>query len=151
MAAQAAITVFDGAATPVTHTFKEAGSFLDPKDGNVAEWREILASVPTYAQLKLRTSQRLLKNGMWRVVLSVQVPVMESISGQNAAGYTAAPKVAYVNGGSYVGYYHERATTAERRLVKQIIANLLNNLGTTVTAAVTGMASDLIDSNVTAS
>jgi len=151
MSAQANITVFDGAATPVSHVFTASGSRIEPDNGHVAEWREVLATVPTYAQPAIRTSQKRQKNGIFRVALTVQVPVMESVSGQNAAGYTAAPKVAYVNSFSAVGYFHERATTAERRLVKQMLANLLNNLSTTVAAASTGPASALIDSNITAS
>lgn len=151
MSAQANITVFDGAAAPVTHTFTPAGVAKDAAEGMVAEWREILAAVPTYAQARIRTSQKQQKNGVWRVAITVQVPVMESISGQNAAGYTAAPKVAYVNSASAVGYFHERATTAERRLVKQILANLLNNVSTSVTAATTGPADELISQNITVS
>lgn len=151
MSAQANITVFDGATTPVTHTFTAAGVFANPLEGMIAEWREILASVPTYAQARIRTTQKQQKNGVWRVAITVQVPVMESVSGQNAAGYTAAPKVAYVNSMSAVGYFHERATTAERRLVKQILANLLNNVATTVSAATVGPADELLCQNITAS
>lgn len=79
------------------------------------------------------------------------VPVMETISNQNAAGYTAAPKVAYVNQVSFIAYFSERATPAERRLARQILVNISNNVSASVAAAVTGPASELIDSNISAS
>lgn len=151
MSAQANIVAFDGASTPVSHTFQPAGQTKDPVNGIVAEWREIIATVPTYAQANLKTSQKLLKSGVWRVAVQVNVPVMESVSGQNASGYTAAPKVAYVNSCSFVCYFHERATTAERRLARQLLVNVMNNITTTVAAATTGAASELVDSNVSAS
>lgn len=151
MSAQASIIAFDGAATPVTHTFTAAGVSTNLVDGIVAEWREILASVPTYAQAKIRTTQKQLKSGIWRLVLSVMVPVMESVSGQNAAGYTAAPKVAYTNTCSLVCFFHERATTAERRLARQLLVNISNNISTSVAAATTGPASELVDSNISVS
>lgn len=151
MSSQANIIAFDGAATPVSHTFTPSGAVVDSVNGYVASWREIIAALPTYAQAKVETTQKQLKSGVWRVSLTVSVPVMESVSGQNAAGYTASPKVAYTNTVSMVGYFHERATPAERRLARQLLVNIGNNISTTVAAAVTGPASELIDSNITAS
>jgi hypothetical protein len=151
MSAQANIVAFDGAATPVTHTFTPAGALIDSTDGFTAMWREINAALPTYAQIQIKTTQKQLKSGVWRVSLTAAVPVMESISGQNAAGYTASPKVAYTNTVSLVGYFSERATPAERRLARQLVINMGNNISTTVAAATTGPASELIDSNITAS
>jgi len=151
MSAQANIVIFDGAATPVSHTFVPLGSSVDPILGRVAAWREILASVPLYANATAQTTVKKLKSGAQRLEIRFQVPVMESVSGQNAAGYTAAPKVAYVNVGSAVFYFNERATPAERRLVKQLVANSLNNVSTSVAAATTGVAAELIDSGITAS
>lgn len=150
MSAQANIVAFDGASTPVTHTFTGAGTVVDVNDGFVADWREIVATVPTYAQLRVKTTQKQLKSGIWRVSMTVAVPVMEAIAGQNASGYTAAPKVAYTNTMQAVGYFDERATTAERRLARQLLVNMLNNISTTVAAATTGPASELFDSNITA-
>jgi len=151
MSAQANIAIYDGAATPTLHTFVPLGSSNDPMLGNVARWREILASVPLYANASVQTTCKKLKSGVWRLEARFQVPVMESISGQNAAGYTAAPKVAYVNVGSCVFYFNERATPVERRLVKQLVANFINNIGTSVASATTGPCAELVDSGITAS
>lgn len=151
MSAQANITVFDGAAPPVSHTFVPISSTEEALLGTVARWREASLSVPLYANARITTLvKKLNKNGQTRVELRVEIPIMESISGQNAAGYTAAPKVAYTNQVSFVAYFNERATIQERRLAKQLVANLLNNVSTTVTAATAGPASELVDQGITA-
>lgn len=132
------IVVFDGASTPVSHTLvpvsvsKEAGTV-------VAIWREQLASLPTEAQVRLEMKQRTLKSGVVETRTRVVVPVMESISGQNAAGYTAAPKVAFEDAYEEISYAHPRSTITGRRLAKQILTNLSNNVATTVAAATAGV------------
>lgn len=151
MSSQANITVFDGAATPVSHTLVPLGVAVDDALGNVAKWRENLAAVPLYANVRVSTMQKTLKSGIERVEIRVEVPVMEAVSGQNAAGYTAAPKVAFTDSVSFVGYFSERSTSANRRLAKQILTNLLSNVSTTVAAPSTGPAAELIDSGITAS
>jgi hypothetical protein len=70
---------------------------------------------------------------------------MESISGQNAAGYTAAPKVAYENTNILVGLYHERSTEEERRTARMLSVNMGNNVSTSVAAATTGLIPELFD------
>jgi hypothetical protein len=132
------IVVFDGASTPVSHTLvpvsvvKEAGSVI-------AIWREQLASLPTEAQVRLEMKQRTLKSGVVETRTRVIVPVMESISGQNAAGYTAAPKVAFEDAYEEISYAHPRSTITGRRLAKQILTNLSNNVATTVASATAGV------------
>lgn len=151
MSAQTNIVVFDGAAVPVSHTFVPIGSKNDEKLGLVAFWREALAAVPIFANVRLTTFFKKLRGSMERCEIRVEVPVMESVSGQNAAGYTAAPRVAYVNQVSVVCYFHERATIAERRLAKQVVTNLLNNVSTSVAAPSVGPAAELVDQGITAS
>jgi hypothetical protein len=151
MSAQANILAFDGAATPVLHTFVPLGTTNDPKIGLIAYWREALSALPIMANVRITTFFKKLKNGMERVEVRVEVPVMETISNQNAAGYTAAPKVAYVNQFSLVGYFHERASIAERRLIRQIAVNAGNNVTTTVAAATAGVVSELVDQGIVAS
>ena len=149
-AQQASIVAFDGATTPATHTFSAIGVSFEDADmkAMIAEWREIILTVPEYAQTRLTMRRRLLKNDTWRITVGFDVPVMESISGQNASGYTAAPKVAYTNGGSVVFYFSRRATAAERRFVRQLLLNLVGGIATTVAVVTTGNAAELIDLNV---
>ncbi len=152
MSAQANIVAFDGAATPASHTFVPArNSFPAGLEEDIAFWREAVSTLPTIAQGSVTTKLKRLKSGVYRVSLTVAIPVMESISGQNAAGYTAAPKVAYTNTMVATGYFHERSTIAERRLVRQMLTNVLGNVSTSVDASTTGVASELFDSLITAS
>ncbi len=144
MSQMANITVFDGAATPVSHTLVPV-SVTREKDIVAALWREQLAALPVYAQVAFSTKLQKLPSGVWKAEARVEVPVMESVSGQNASGYTAAPKVAYVNTLVLTGYFHERSTIAERRLAKQLMTNLSNNVATSVAAATSGFVPELTD------
>lgn len=145
MSAQANITVFDGAATPVTHTL--VGETIEklPDGTIVARWKESLVGIPDYAQIRATLTKRKLPSGVFRVTVRTEVPVMEAIGSQNSSGYTAAPKVAYIDTVESVGYYHERGTVTGRRLARQINVNLMGNISTTVAAATAGPASELFD------
>lgn len=145
MSAQANIAVYDGAATPVLHTLV-GEEILRNADGTlVAKWKESLTGIPDYAQVRATLTKRKLPSGVFRVTARTEVPVMESVSGQNASGYTAAPKVAYVDTVESVGYFHERGTLAGRRLARQINVNLMGNITTSVAAATAGPVSELFD------
>lgn len=145
MSTQVNLVAFDGAATPVSHTLVPIGVREDPVEGTLAMWREGVTSLPTAAQVRCKTTQKRLKSGAYRVATVVEAPVMESISGQNAAGYTAAPKVAYTNQIAVVGIFSERSTIAERRLLRQLATNILGGIATTVTPVATGPVPELID------
>jgi hypothetical protein len=139
------ITVYDGASTPVSHTLVGESVERLPDGTVVAKWKESLAGIPDYAQVRCTMTKRKLPSGVFRVTARTMVPVMESVSGQNSAGYTAAPKVAYVDTVESVGYYHERGTIAGRRLARQINVNIMGNVSTSVAAATAGPASELFD------
>lgn len=138
------VTVFDGAATPVSHTLlaisvtKDAGKVT-------AFWRENAASVPTIAQISLTMTLQRLKSGVYRVESRVVVPVMEAISGQNASGYTAAPKVAYENTVVTTGLFHERSDSVGRRLARQLALNVDGSVSTSVAPVLTGPLPELFD------
>jgi len=145
MSAQANITVFDGAAAPVSHTLVGEGVERLPDGTLKASWKESLAGVPDYAQIRVTATKRKLKSGVFRVAFRVEVPVMESISGQNTSGYTAPPKVAYVDTTELVGYYHERSIVTGRRLARQLAVNLGGNISTSVVPVSTGPLPELFD------
>lgn len=147
MSAIANITVFDGAATPVSHTLV-AISVTRTGGKVVSDWREMLASIPAYAQVRAQMTIERLKSGVYKVEQRTVVPVMEAVLNQNAAGYTAAPKIAYENTFVTVGYFSERSLVTDRRLARQIHINIAGNISTSVAAATTGPAPDLFDSLV---
>lgn len=147
MSAIANITVFDGAASPASHTFTPVSVTRD-KQKVIALWREQLASVPTEACPRITMTLENLKSGMVKAETRVEIPVMESVSGQNAAGYTAAPKVAYVDTCVFTAWQHARSSVAGRRLVRQLLVNLGNNITTTVAASATGFLPELVDGQV---
>lgn len=138
------ITVFDGASTPVSHTLK-AISVTREKGTVVAEYREGLTAVPVYAQVRCTLKLERLKSGVYRCEQRVVVPVMETVSGQNASGYTAAPKVAYENTDIHIGLFHERSDSSGRRLVRQLGVNIAGGITTSVTPVVTGPVPELFD------
>lgn len=144
MSTQANITVFDGAAAPVSHTLTPIGV---SRNGNVitGDWREALVTLPLMAQVRFSTRQELLKSGVLKLSATSVVPVMESIGSQNAAGYTAPPKVAHEIMYQTTSYTSPRATINERRLGRQLHVNLLGNVSTSVAPVTSGFCPELFD------
>lgn len=145
MSQQANITVYDGAATPVLHTLVGEGIERLSDGTLIAQWKESLAGVPDYAQVRVTQTKKKLRSGVFIVVTKVEVPVMESISGQNSSGYTAPPKVAYVDTVEIRGKFHERSVVTGRRLARQLAVNLGGNIATSVAPVTTGFVPELID------
>ena len=139
MAQQSAITVFDGAATPVSHILQPVDNKVLKDGTRFALWRENNASLPTEAQIRLELYQKETPSRVVETRAVVVVPVMESVSGQNAQGYTAAPRVAYEDRAELRILGHKRSTVTSRRLCKQILANLIANVGTSVTPVSAGV------------
>lgn len=144
MSAIANITVFDGQATPVSHTFV-AESVSRDKNTVTATYKEAVLGVPDYAQGRITVKRTNLGSGVKRTSVRVEMPVMESVSGVNAAGYTAAPKVAYVDTMEAVGLFHERSLIAGRRSVRQLITNLLGNISTQIFPTAAGPVPEALD------
>lgn len=144
MSSIADITVYDGAATPVVHTLK-ANSVTKDKGVTEALYREDSPGIPVYAQVRAKLRLMRLKTGIYRSELVVEVPVMEAVGAQNAAGYTSAPKVAYTNTVIMIGLFHERSDSVSRRLARQLAINLAGNVSTSVPPVVTGPAPEQFD------
>lgn len=144
MAVQSNVTVFDGANTPVSHTFGGIGVRLR---GDIWEalWREYSQTLPTDACPRLSITLQKVKSGQNRVGVRFEVPVMESISGQNSSGYTASPKVAYVTVTELNQYSHARSSYADRKLGRMLPINFGNSITTSVAAATTGFVADAMD------
>lgn len=142
MSAIANIAAYDGAATPVLHTLipvsvtRESGKV-------VAVWRENVSGVPVYAQVYCVMGLERLKSGIYRAETRVVIPVMEAVLNQNAAGYTAAPKVAYELTDQNIGLFHERADNVGRKTLQQLTLNILGGVTTSVTPVTTGPVAEL--------
>lgn len=143
------IVAFDGSATPVAHTLLPV-SVTRTNQEVTAEWRENLTTVPMYAQIRCSMKLVRLKSGVYKAEQRVVVPVMESINGANAAGYTAAPKVAYEDTVVVLGFFHERSTEAGRRLVRQLSLNIAGGITTSVAPVTTGPLAELFDKLISA-
>lgn len=144
MSAIANIVAFDGAATPVSHTF--VGKSVTREGGEiVAIYREQTPTIPEYAQGQITLKLKQMSSGVYRVSTRVETPVMESVGSQNSAGYTAPPKVAYVDTVETTGYFHQRATIEGRRRVRQLAANIVNGVSTSVTPVTTAAVAELFD------
>lgn len=144
MANIASLSAYDGASPAVLHTFIPV-SVSREKSKVTAEWREINPNVPAYAQPRVQVTLEMLKSGVHRCELSVVVPVMEAILNQNAAGYTAAPKVAFEDRFTTVSYHSNRSDITGRRRARQLAANLLLGYPTETPVVVSGPAPDLFD------
>lgn len=138
------IVAFDGAATPVSHTLVPQ-SLVKEKGKITASWREALASVPVYAQVRVTMTMEQLSSKVYKLISRVEVPVQEVVTGANSAGYSAAPKVAYINTVETTGLFHERSDVAGRRLVRQLAVNIDGNISTSVAPVTTGPVPELFD------
>lgn len=144
MSAISNIVAFDGAATPVSHTLVPV-SVTREKSKVTANWRESATGVPTNAQVRCTMTLEQLSSKVYRAVSRVEVPVQEVVTGSNSAGYSAAPKVAYVNTVEMTGLFAERSDVAGRRLVRQLAVNIAGNISTSVAPVTTGPLPELFD------
>jgi len=147
MSAIATLIAFDGAAIPVSHSLLAVAVSKD-KDTIMASWREALGTVPVFSQVRCQATFKELPSGVVRLALRTEVPVMESISGQNASGYTAAPQVAFTDTLETVAFFSKRSTQVSRRLARQLHVNILNGVAISVTPILNGPAPEMFDYNV---
>lgn len=121
------ITISDGAATPVAHTFTPIQSVP------IAMYRDSLAAAPTIGQPIVTASVVHGKGDIDRVKVSVRVPSMENIGGNQAwnvasDGYVAAPKVAYVTAVTAEFMLPKRSSAQDKKNVRVFMLNLLGNV-----------------------
>jgi len=139
------LVAYDGASTPVAHSLYAVGLSQEGKK-EVATWRENNVAVPKDAQVRTMLMYETLKSGIIAVSRRTVVPVMESVSGQNSNGYTAAPKVAFEDTFVTTGFFSPRSSVNSRRLCYQLHLNLLGGISTSVAVNTTGVDADLFHS-----
>jgi hypothetical protein len=122
-----AITINDGAATPVAHTFTPIG-----KDEKGVMWFEQTTPAPTsplgakrigYRQARVLDSRKQL-TGSSKAVYTLHVPTLETLA-NNSAGIVPPPTVAYVEVARVEFDLAERSTQQERKDTRVLAMNLL--------------------------
>lgn len=131
MPARANITINDGQATPVAHTFNPAEDgdldIFEDKSGGIAIGFPLITvrfrrpSQPTNGSAS-NANQR-----VYRVQVNVSVPTLESTSAATGTGIPPAPTVAYVCRCNMEWMLPERSTLANRKDLRAYVYNLMAN------------------------
>lgn len=122
MSAIANIAIQDGKSTPATHTFIPVQS--DPD----AIFRESDAALPLIGQGTVQITLRSkVSDALQKVRVVLELPALETATGANGSGYTAAPRVAYSNKAIIDLILPSRGTVAQRKDLRVLLANLLAN------------------------
>jgi len=121
MAQIANIVVKDGAATPLDHTFIPTATA--PK----AMYREGISNLPLVGQGQVMIGSAVPGAALQRVKMTLALPALETVTGQNADGYTAAPRVAYTNTVQVEFLLPSRGTAQQRKDLRVMLSNLLMN------------------------
>lgn len=123
MSAIASITINDGQAVPVAHTF-------NPVQTEPATFHENgSSSIPVVGESAVAIS---LKRGngdaVNRAKITLRIPVLETTSGGTYAGYEAPPKVAYYMQANVELLLPNRSTPDQRKDLRVMVSNLLQDL-----------------------
>lgn len=139
MASQANLSINDGQAVPVAHTFYTNGAgWSDSLQGLLASWvdRSPAAAVGYWkVSLSFKEPNKQRKN--YLVLVKSEVPVLEVVNSSTYSGITPAPTVSYNPITKTEFSIPERSTLAARKDQLAIHRNLLAN------AIVTSAVQDL--------
>lgn len=129
MTAIAALTINDGAATPVAHTF----SPVDIQNG-VAKWADRIGGIaigfPTVSyrlRQPIGTSKVSSGDRVYRLSLKVSTPVLEVSSASTGTGIQPAPTKAYEPYANIELVLPERSTLQQRKDLLAYVKNYLAN------------------------
>ena len=122
MSAIGNIAINDGQATPVLHTF------VPYQTTPLPAWNDTVTGLSTVLQstIKVLAAKCDTKSGLFKVTLEIALPVGEVVTGQNAAGYTAAPKVAFVAKCVQTWFLPLRSTEQQRKDLRVLTNGLLS-------------------------
>lgn len=126
MTTAADIVLPDAQATPVNHTFAVCSA-----NGMEAIYEDRAGGVPIgfgklRALIKAPSTKTKTSNRNYQIQVQVAVPVLETL-GNNSAGFTPAPTVAYTVRGLVTFDIPERATTQQRKdIIKYLSGALVN-------------------------
>jgi hypothetical protein len=130
MAQQLAITLTDGATTPVNRVFNPA-----KQDGDVYRWDYRGGGIVAgYGQLTISTRLPSKNAKTTKVQVKLVNPILEVTSPSTSTGIQPAPTVAYNNTLDLTFTLHERSALQERKDLLTMARDLLNE--SLMTAAV---------------
>lgn len=120
------IVLPDAQATPVNHTFQPSG--YDAKGKYVFVDRSASNAVGNWMiKIDVTQPQAITANGTYRYKLELHEPVLEVLGAENAAGYVAAPSVAYVPRVFVEFVLPDRANLQNRKDIRKMVAGLIND------------------------
>lgn len=130
----ASITINDGQATPVAHTFDPSG--LDSNGVHIFHDRSggIPLGFPKMS-LDLRSGNG--NSDVYRVKARIDVPVLKEVSGSSPAGYSPGPAVDFVMRGHVEFVLPNQSTLDNRKDILAYVQNLLTD------SVVSAMVEDL--------
>lgn len=122
MSAIANIAITDAETTPVTHTFYPVQSAPD------AFYRERITDLALVGQGTVRTAMKPDKgSGLNKVTVTLELPALEALSGNNSAGYTAMPKVGYSNKVIVTFFLPSRGSKQQRKNLLALLSGVIGN------------------------
>lgn len=118
------ITINDGQATPVAHTFTARRL-----ENGVAKWQDLVSGIavgfPTI-QASLREPVKNSKSPIYKASLKVTLPVLETVNASTYNGITPAPTKAYDVVANLDILLPERSTLQDRKNIQAYLVNALN-------------------------
>lgn len=117
------ITINDGQATPVAHTFTARRI-----DNGVAKWQDISGGIavgfPTITS-SLREPIKGSSTPLYKDVMKITLPVLEVVNSSTYSGITPAPTKAYDLQVNVEFLMPERSTNQDRKNIRAYVANAL--------------------------
>jgi len=121
MSAITTIVINDGAVTPLAHTFAPNGN-----TGTEATYVDRATGISIgFPTLRTGLLQAGVKQPLNKVRFRLAVPRLEVVSGSSDAGFTPAPRLAYLCSVDCTMIFHERSTVQDRKDIRLLFRNLL--------------------------
>jgi len=128
MAARAVISLLDGQATPVTHTFSPNSGDGNVPGTSVISYEDRVGGVSVgFNRVSISTRQPSKQNRNYKVAVLIQVPVLEVVSNSTVSGIAPAPQAAYVDTVRMEFILPERSSVQSRKDLLAYTKNLLAN------------------------
>lgn len=115
MPAIANLTINDGAATPVAHTFSVVGT-----TGAKATWADKSGGIPTgFAKITNEVREAKSKDGAHSVIIGFELPVLATVNGVTTRARVSSAQVRF--------NYAQDSTDQERKDAVAYVVNALSN------------------------